>query len=496
MVGGHRTRRSRFHITLQEATFLEVALQSDSAVTRKQALQRLCELYRHGGRLTAPLRMKGLVLQALVDQDPKVRRWAFNALTQLGEAADVPLMLQPWKDNRTNPAVFEAGLTALAHLVPKEELLIILKEADVRLDASTLMALGQQTSGFADDLAALRIDLAQASDSELRQATLLIGLKKSPDTLFSDRFPVSDVIGDLNMHSDPVIAQYSFWATVEHPDLGLTALRVAPANFTQLPPNVQSWAYRVLTKDSAGAVQHYDCIVQGSESDFEIVREGVAISLRHIYYDSLDLVVADWYVDERTSGVRDRLLEHMAGHVAKSSAYRDEVIKAYREAGSGSVLRSRLEAANHDDDVGLEMRRIALQMNDPKLFTSMVGPTMNNTQNFNAPVNTGGISNSGVGNQGAVQFISTGEAQAAVLPVLRQLLQALEASSAPIGSSEGAQLAKEAIAEPTKGKVEQLVGWLKSVKDGGEALSGIGALAISSYNKLAPYVQHLPAIIS
>lgn len=467
---------------------------AQSPVVRKQALQRLCSLYRQGARLADPRTMKALILQGLIDADSKVRRWSFNALAQLGEAADVQLMIGPWKANRSDPEVFEAGLTALAHLLSKDNLLVILKEAEVRLDASVLMALGQQTDGFGAELDAVRLDIDQATHGELRSATLLIGLKKAPNTLFSGRFPVSDVIGDLNTHPERIVSQYSFWATVEHPDLGLDNVRVPPSQFSHLPPNVQSWAYRTLTKDGSKAIAHYDAIVEASESVHPEVREGVAIGLRDIYYDSLDVTVADWFVEERDPAVRDRLLEHMATHITKSSAYRDEVMKAYRDAASGSVLRSRLDAANRDDAVALEMRRIAFQMNDPDLFASMIGPTMN-TQNFNGPVNAGGISNSGVGNSGQVQIMSAAEAMARVTPVLEQLRQALEAADAPQGCAKGAAIVKEAIDAPTKGKVEKVVGWLKSAKEAGDAVAGLGALVASSYDKLARIVHHLPSIL-
>lgn len=491
MAGGPRTQRRRTRVTPQEAAFIEAALMADSSIVRKQALQRLCSLYRQGARLAAPRAMKALILICLVDSDSKVRRWSFNALAQLGEAADVPLMIGPWKDSRADPEIFEAGLTALAHLLSKDDLLAILKEAEVRLDASALMALGQQTDGFSAELDTVRLCIDKATHGELRSATLLIGLKKAPNSLFSGRFPVSDVIGDLNTHPDPIVSQYSFWATVEHPDLGLDNVRVPPSQFSQLPPNVQGWAYRTLTKDGSKAVAHYDAIVGASESVHPQVREGVAIGLRDIYYDSLDVTVADWFVDERDPAVRDGLLEHMATHISKSPAYRDEVMKAYRDAANGSVLRSRLEAANRDDAIALEMRRITFQTNDPDLFASMMGPTMN-TQNFNGPVNAGGISNSGVGNSGQVQIMSVAEAQAKVTPLLEQLRQALEATDAPEGSAEGTTIVKEAIAAPTKGKVEKVVEWLKSAKEGGDAVAGLGALAASSYDKLAPLMHHLP----
>jgi hypothetical protein len=494
VAGGQRTQRRRTRISPQEAAFIEAALLADSPVGRKHALQRLCSLYRQGARLAAPRAMKGLILNSLVDLDEKVRRWAFNALAQLGEAADVLLMLGPWKDNRSNAEVFEAGLTAMACLLGKEELLVVLREAEVQLDAGALMALGQQTDSFRAELDAVRLDVNQASDGELRSATLLIGLKKAPDTLFSGRFPVADVIGELNTHPDRTVAQYSFWATVEHPDLGLANVSVQPSQFSQLPPNVQGWAYRALMKDGSKAVAHYDTIVGGSESDFSEVREGVAIGLREIYYDSLDVTVADWFTEEANSDVRDRLLEHMATHITKSTAYRDEVMKAYRDAASGSVMRSRLEAANRDEAIALEMRRIAFQMNDPDLFASMMRPHVSN-QNFYGVVNAGGISNSGVGNTGHVQVISVAEAQAKVVPLLQQLQQALEASDASDGSDKGVKIVKDAIASPTKSKVENVLEWLKAIKDGGDTIVGLSDLASTSYDKLSPFVDYLPNIL-
>ena len=470
-------------------------MQSNSPLSRKRALQRLCALYRQGARVSAPRQLKALVIHSLVDNDEKVQRWAFNAMAQLGEPADVPLMLGPWKTSRSITAVFEAGLTALAHLLTKDDLLIVLREAEVDLDASTLMALGQQTDDFKVELSTLRLDLNTATSTQLRAATLLIGLKKAPETLFSGRFPVSDVIGDLNTHEDVIVAQYSFWATVEHPELGFNNVRVAPEHFPNLPPNVQSWAYRTLTKDGTKAVQYYEAIVGASESQHSEVREGVAVGLRDIFYDSLDVTIADWLVDEREPVVRDALLEHMATHVIKSSVYREEVLKAYREAGNGSMLRSRLEAANRDRTVALELRRIFLQTNDPDLFASMLAPTMNNTQNFNAPVAAGGISNAGTGNTGPVQIMSTNEAQAKAMPVLEQLRQALEAADAPPTAAEGAKLTNEAIASPTKGRIERLIEWLKTAKDGGEALKALGDLAVTAYDKLGALVGYLPSTV-
>ena len=213
----------------------------------------------------------------------------------------------------------------------------------------------------------------------------------------------------MNTHENSIVAQYSFWATVENPKLGLANVRVRPENFSTLPPNVRGWAYRTLTKDGAKAVEHYEAIVDGSSAAHVEVREGVAVGIRNLYYDSLDTTVSDWFIEESDPIVRDRLLEHMAAHAGRSSFYREEVLRCYREAATKSVLRSRLEAANRDPDVSLEMRKIALQTGDPDLFEKLVRPMTSNTQNFHGPVAAGGISNSGVGNMGQVQIVSAAE---------------------------------------------------------------------------------------
>lgn len=488
-----RAPQGKFRIRQEEARFLDAAIQSPSHIVRKQALQRLCSLYRGGGRLTAPRSMKALVLQALTDTNSKVRRWAFNSLAQLGEPSDVDLMITPWQGSRNTPDVFEAGLTALAHLLPKEKLLRLLGTAQVELDPSVVMALGQQTNDFADELAALRLDIDRASVAELRSATLLIGLRKAPNTLFSGRFPVSDVIGDLNTHPDPIVAQYSFWATVEHPSLGLANVRVPPTDFRRLPVNVQAWAYRTLTGGGSPAAAHYELITDASQSVHAEVREGVAIGIREVFYDSIDTMVRDWFIDETDAAIKEHLLEHMAAYSASSSFYREEVLAAYRAAAPASIARSRLEAANRDEEVSLAMRKLALQTGDPDLFASMVAPVTNN-QTFTGQMNVGGISNLGPGNIGPVQFMTGAEAQTKAASALDELRRGLSDRSTP-AVAETLKAVTEASEAPTKGKVARVVELLKGLKDGGEAVVGIGDLVGRSYDQLQPLLEHLPAAI-
>lgn len=374
----------------------------------------------------------------------------------------------------------------MAALLDKDELCVVLREADVELDAGALMALCQRGESFRTELEKARIKLEQATDDELRAATLLIGLGRAPEHLFSDRHPVSDIIGDLNTHGNPTIAQYSFWATVENSRLGLSNVRVRPDEFARLPPNVQGWAFRILTKEGSRVAQYNDLLVEASQSRFTVVREGVAIALRNIYYDSLDVTVADWLLLEPDVIVRDTLLEHMAFHSTSSPVYREEVLRAFRAAGPASILRSRLQAANRDVDIGREMQKIALNTDDPDLFRSIAGPIVNNTQNFHGTVNIGGLSNSGIGNSGQVK-IDTATAELEIVSIIRELITDLHREKGNLKLD----IATEAAKAPRKINVERVVSWLRSIKDGGEATAAIIAVATRAVDKITPYLEHL-----
>lgn len=489
--GGRRLASGR--VAAEEVRFIELTLQGDNPVAKKHALQRLCRLLRHGLRLSNPKALKGLVILGLNDPDPKVRRWSFNALAQIGDARDVPFMETAWKASFAESDVFLAGLTALAHILPKEELLALLNRSGVAISPRVIMALAQETAQFDAELARVSLDLNKAAAGELRSATLLVGLEKAPENLFSARHPVEDVLGDLNTHDDPIIAQYSFWATVEHPNLGVDDIKVPPGLFTQLPPNVQAWSYRVLTKTPAVAKCHYDAIVEGSQSQHFQVREGVAFGLRDIFYDSLDVTVIDWLLDEQELAIREKLLEHMAAQSDYSGGYREEVEKAYRDSATGSALRVRLEAACRNTGLAIQLRKIALQTGEPDLYTLISGATVTNTQNFNAPVNVGGISQSGTGSTGDVTIIAQQNAVNEAGPLLKQLAEELEKLPASKEKDELRADVEEAAKEPKKGIVRRIVDSLKLANDGATALSALGGTAAHIYHGLNGLLPLLPS---
>jgi hypothetical protein len=343
MARGHRGR-AKGYVGLQEARYIELTLQSTAPTAKKQALQRLCKLYRGGFRLAAPMVIKGLILQNPRDPDAKVKRWAFNTLSQFGTADDVPIMMPALDACRADSEIFEAGVTALAHMLPKDQVAAVLAHWGVTMDPETVLALAQQSTEYEAELADVHLDIDIATTEQLRAGTLLVGLQRAPEGLFSRHHPVTEVIGALNEHSDPIVAQYSFWAAVEHPRLGVDQMRVQPKDFLTLPANVQGWAFRVLTKDAERTKSNYDLIVEASESKHLETREGLAFGIRDIYYDSLDINIIDWYVEEEAVVVKEKLLEHMSAQASESSRYREHVELAFRATAPGSPLRARLEA--------------------------------------------------------------------------------------------------------------------------------------------------------
>ncbi|MDQ0251502.1 hypothetical protein J2W22_003590 [Sphingomonas kyeonggiensis] len=475
---------------------MEIMIQQGSDANKKQALQRLCLLTRRGFRSIAPVQMKSAVLYALGSDDLKVRRWAFNALALIGDERDIPVMEAYWRRSFNDPDVFEAGLTALAQILDKPTLLKTLSSAGVALSPRVVMALAQHPGAFDEELAGLRLDLSKASAGDLRSATLLVGLQRAPDTLFSDRHPVSSVIGDLNTHDDGIVAQYSFWATVEHPDLDLGSVSVPPAVFSQLRPNVQAWAYRVLTKDNVTAKRHYDLIVEGSESDYADVREGVAMGLRDIFYDSLDTIVIDWSLTEEDIVIREKLWEHMAVNAEYSPGYREEAEKAYRSSSANSALRARLEAAGKDQGLLLTFRKIALQTGDPDLFTQIAGNTVtNNIQNFQGPLQAGAISNAGPGNTGTVSIGQQQQAVSSIEADLKQLLSDLQRTQTSPEQEKVVAAVEDAIKTPTRGRVGKVLDWLKSAKEGMTSIADFTEKAGALYTKMAPALEHLPDVL-
>jgi nucleoside phosphorylase len=304
----------------------------------------------------------------LHDEESKVVRWALNALALMGTKQNVKAITETIQRHRNDPDIVCAGASALCALLPPENARAELERIEIPLSGAVLMAAAQHSGHFQVELRATRVLVDYADSPALRRAGILIGLDKAPEYLLSSKSHNHDVIGDLNAHPDPIVAQYSIWATYENPALGLKNLRLPLHDVQSRPPNVRKYVYRLASKDVETAKDNYDFLVVGSEDSSPEVRVGLAAGLKDIYFDGMEALIIDWYADEDVDQVKQRLLEHMARNSNACAQYREPVLRAYEAANSSSLTRVRLEAAAHNTNLYVDLKRIEYNAEGRDLF--------------------------------------------------------------------------------------------------------------------------------
>lgn len=351
-----------------EVAYIELLIGDRDPESKKIGLQRLCKLYRQGLRHRQPERIAIHLMGLLHDDAPKVKRWALNALAVLGTRNNVQAIVEAIQRNRYDPDILAAGVSALCALLSPEEAQRLLGKADLPVDGAILMAAAQHSGHFQDKLRVARIRVDYAEPAELRLAGILVGLNKAPDNLFSLNAKNDDVIGELNFHPDPIVAQYSVWATCENPSLGIKNLRLPLHDVETRPPNVRKYVYQLAVKDVQTAQDNYEFLVLGSEDPDADARAGLATGLRPIYFDGLETLITDWLNDEDVDRVKQRLHEHMAYNSDNCSAYASPVLRAYEAADPGSLTRARLEASARNTSLYPAMKRIEYDADGRDLF--------------------------------------------------------------------------------------------------------------------------------
>jgi nucleoside phosphorylase len=363
-----RPKRANSYIPATETAYLELLIADKDPESKKLGLQRLCKWYRRGLRLRQPENICIHLMGLLHDGYPKVVRWALNALALLGTGQNVRAVTEAIQRHRHDPDILGAGVSALCALLPADRARAELERADLPLSGAILMAAVQHSGHFQSELRMARVQIDTAESPELRLAGVLLGLDKAPEHLFSPTLPNHEIIGELNSHPDPIVAQYSVWAIYEHPKLSLQNLRLPLHDVEAKPANVRKYVYQLATKDAQTAQDNYDFLVLGSEDPALDARIGLASGLRDIYFDGLETLILDWFGDEGAEPVKQRLLEHMARNSSRCAAYTDPVLRAYEAADASSLTRMRLEAAARETDLYVAMKRIEYDAEGRDLF--------------------------------------------------------------------------------------------------------------------------------
>lgn len=484
---------ARGFIPGEEAAYVLALLEDPDPENKKSGLQRLCQLYRSGLTLRYPHVFRQHLNGLLYSPSPKVRRWALNAIALCGRRTDnLDAVLDSIERCRDDPETLVSGVPALFGLTTDREVIKLLQHRQIPLEGATLLASAQVSNDQRAQLRKNPVNIERANPLELRMATLLVGMDKAPQNLFDKKHANGVVIGQLNGHHDHLVAQYSVWAMVENPSLGIGDLTISLKDTESLSPNVRGWVYRLVSADEASAAAHLDYIVLGSQDQSDEAREGLAIGIRNVFVDGIDETTLNWLPDEEVPRIRQRLLEHMAACAEKCPAYLTPVLESYRWADKAA--RTRLEGAARGTGTFRELRRIALatEQAELKLERPMV------VQNINTQGGSIGIvSGEGTVIAGSVEAINRMNDADALKPLLADILKFIsEHVRDDAKKTSGAELVKNVAEKPSKSKFKAIIDYLKMLKEGGGYLDAAGHSIGNLIQQGEAAIHHLPGVIS
>jgi hypothetical protein len=453
------------------AEFLLHQLDTTDGNRLKRSLQELCQLYRsgrfvHGAdrQLTLRNKLNGLVFKP----DPKVRRWALNAIAVAGKREHnedaVTYVLEKHADD---PEAVAAAVAALAVINPAS---LKSQGRKRRLDKDMLVLAALQHGKVEDtQLRKTKIDIERAASEALKLALLLVGMSKAPEYLFHPRHGNAAIVTALGKHHDPIVSQYSVWAITENKDFGVRDLGIDINRLDEYPSNVRAWANRLVGSDQGFAIDHLELLERGSQDPAQEAREGLAIGIKYTCFDGLEEFTVQWLNDEGDQEIRAYIVDHMATNAHKIPTYRKMVELEYTDTATSLAKRSRIEAMCEGTPVYRELRKLSIQEQMGSL--GLGGPTVqighlevNVSKNASKDINiTGSVqagtisSGDGANSLGTSNFIAPSKVVAVqrLLDATSDLLQ--DPGVEPSVKKELAADVAEARTQPSPGRIEKVM---------------------------------------
>jgi hypothetical protein len=457
--------------TSEEERFLIAQLnQSDDRIATK-ALQWLCERCRAGFFFAEPANVRATIRLSLHRSHPNARRWAVNALTEIGPGPDVSPILALIASTENDPDLLAAIVAAIFSSRSEDEAIELLGARNIHMEGLALIAASQFSFNQKRALVEQLVPLETADDANLRSAIVLAGTKKAPEHLFHRRHPNAIALSELNLHDCPSVSKYSIWALAQL-ELGYSSLLLPEDRIESSPDEIRKWVFRLLISDPPELVKRLDLfgVIQNDPS--VEVREESAIELRDSFAPGIDRIVSHWFFREEHAEARALLLDHMAAQSHMSARYAPIVIEMYKKSQPKSAARERLEAAAAKTPLFRELRRIAITeehgllfANDNELFGG--GATVTNINIHGGQI--GAITGSGD---------ITGETIAAIAQVqnadakeiLTKVFEVVGAIESPKEKAEAESAVKDAANKQTKSAWKRVLSVLKGVKSGALAI--------------------------
>ncbi|WP_157403895.1 hypothetical protein [Paracoccus sp. N5] len=469
-----------------EVAFLKSAIECGDNFRTKLALQALCKLFWHGGKLL-PQSTNGLentVLGALSrgNADEKVRRWSLSALAQFGrpEPCWSPVM-QAVQNHPHEQQVLSAGIAAAFKLKPA---LAEMELTRLQFVSPEILAISALQVVKPDKLKALlpKIDVNNASIGTLKLALILVGLNKAPDNLFDPRHANRALVRDLCGHDDDLTSQYAVWATAENPHLSAKDLGIAADTVESRNPDVRSYIYRLYASDREVSALRHEIITVGSADQERRARLGCAIGLRDSWYDGLEDLTLDWLGSEPDDDIRRSLLDHIVRQSDHCDAYQTWSAELYQPRGSNEVERSVMKAAAVQLPISRVFNQIDANNYMGTLFSSGGGQMKGDIK-----IHIGTAGNVAVAGVGNAEIRGNANVRVPLSPGLLMEISTL-LRTAPIVEADreaGLKAVEEVEANATPEKVTGLLGILQRCQTALEAINGAAEHAMSLAGKIA-----------
>lgn len=462
--------------TIEEERYLNARLTGGDDRVATKALQWLCNNLRDGLFFADVARVRATITLCLYRDSFSTKRWAVNALSALGTGGDLAPVLSLLTLCEADPDLLVAVVSCVFSQITDVEASTILGRRGVEMEGLALIAASRFSTNQKQRLVQTRIPLESASPEELRAAIVLAGTGRSPEHLFHARHTNALALSELNLHHVPSVSKYSIWALAEL-KLGYSSLQLPVSSLESSPAEVRKWFLRLLFSDSHALRRHFELVRYAQTDPSTEVREEAAMELRSIYVEGLASPVRDWFFNESHEEARFALLEHMAAQSTFDNTYRDIATEFYRQALLKSDTRNRIEAAAAGTPLFRELRKIALIEEGKSLFSndndfSLGGHRMTTINQHFHNSQIGAVSASGsisAETIAAVQNVAEEQERELLLKCLTLIGQL----RSPEAQREGERVVGMVAQAPEKSRWQQLLGYLKGIREGVDAASGV-----------------------
>lgn len=292
-------------------------LKSTSADLQKAALRNICDGLERGRRL-APHDRRSIIselINHITSKDFKVRQWLYKLIALIHGEEYIGILVHHIREREDHSENISWAFAALASVAPYNTVVKLIKQefGSRILPYHALSARLYSNANFS--LYGQQDIIFKSLDKDPLTAkwiALLFGFGRLDDSLIS-KFPPSSIIPALNHHHDPEVVEYSVWSIFRSSHLYTPLVDIPISSFSNQPPNVRRWLYRLLLSEKGEWSVNLDFLSTRIQKERAIAaREGLALGLRRCYHERLVNDVIQWYYDQNKAVIHDALLGHIA----------------------------------------------------------------------------------------------------------------------------------------------------------------------------------------